>query len=130
MRGSALAGRKAGCLHGEAMKTPTLCIRAVITAVAFGFCAGASLHAETTAKPEKPIPAGVLKKFDKDGDGKLDDAEMAAWKAAREAEKKAMMEKYDTNKDGKLDESEKAAMKADKDKEKELKKEQKKKTTD
>jgi Ca2+-binding EF-hand superfamily protein len=56
----------------------------------------------------------LLQKFDKNGDGKLDDAERADMKAAfaaRRAEHhKEMLAQYDTNKDGKLDDAERAAM--------------------
>lgn len=76
-----------------------------------------SLRAEEGA-PKSEIPPSVLKRFDKNQDGKLDDAEKAKWeaeKAARrekEAAKKAeMLARFDTNKDGKLDEEERAAAK-------------------
>lgn len=47
-----------------------------------------------------------IKKFDKDGDGKLNEEEIKALmeerRARREAHQKAMLEKYDADKDGKL----------------------------
>jgi Ca2+-binding EF-hand superfamily protein len=56
----------------------------------------------------------LLQKFDKNSDGKLDDAERADMKAAfaaRRAEHhKEMLAQYDTNKDGKLDDAERATM--------------------
>jgi len=56
----------------------------------------------------------LLQKFDKNADGKLDDAERADMKAAfaatRAEHHKEMLAKYDTNKDGKLDDAERAAM--------------------
>jgi Ca2+-binding EF-hand superfamily protein len=59
----------------------------------------------------------VVQKFDKNGDGKLDDAERADMKAAFEAKRaehhKQMLAKYDTNKDGKLDGAERKAMRDD-----------------
>ena len=76
-----------------------------------------ALHADTEQKPEKPLSASQ-KKFDQDGDGKLNADEAAAYKAARAVEKKAMLEKYDTDKDGKLSDAEKAAAKADREKHK------------
>ena len=101
------------------MKTPALLTRVSLLGLALGLIASSALRAEgTEKKAEKPVPPGVLKKYDKDGDGKLNDEEAPAWKAAREAEKKAALEKYDANKDGKLDDAEKAAMKADKEKHK------------
>jgi len=53
----------------------------------------------------------ILKKFDKDGDGKLNDEEKAAAKAAKAEMEKQMLEKYDKDKDGKLSDEEKAEMK-------------------
>ena len=56
----------------------------------------------------------LLQKFDKNADGKLDDAERADMKAAFAAKRaehhKEMLAQYDTNKDGKLDDAERAAM--------------------
>lgn len=96
------------------MKNPALLTRAGLLAAALCLISAPALRAED-AKPaaDKPLSA-AQKKFDKDGDGKLNDEEKAAYKAARDAEKAAMLAKYDTNKDGKLDDAEKAAMKADK----------------
>ena len=58
----------------------------------------------------------MIQKFDKNGDGKLDDAERADKKAAfaaRRAEhKQQMLAKFDKNGDGKLDDAERAQMKA------------------
>jgi hypothetical protein len=58
--------------------------------------------------------AEMLQKFDKNGDGKLDDAERAEMKtafAAKRAEhKKEMLATFDANKDGQLDDTERAAM--------------------
>jgi Ca2+-binding EF-hand superfamily protein len=56
----------------------------------------------------------AVQKFDKNGDGKLDDAERAELKAAFAAKRaehhKEMLAKFDTSKDGKLDDAERAAM--------------------
>jgi hypothetical protein len=61
-----------------------------------------------------PTGAAVIQKFDKNGDGKLDDAERAdmraAFKAKRAERHQAMLARFDTNKDGKLDASERVAM--------------------
>ena len=58
---------------------------------------------------------GMKEKFDTNKDGKLDDSERAAMKAAMEAKrsqrKAEMLAKFDTNKDGKLDPAERAVMK-------------------
>ena len=77
--------------------------------------AGAATYA--VAQPDASGPPGraeLLQKFDKNGDGKLDDAERAEMKAAfaakRAEHKKEMLAKFDTNKDGVLDAGEKAAM--------------------
>jgi hypothetical protein len=66
------------------------------------------------AHPERPISAEVLKEFDQDGDGKLNDQERAAMHAEREKKK---LERYDTDKDGKLSDAEKTAMRASREKE-------------
>jgi hypothetical protein len=62
--------------------------------------------------------ADVIKKYDANGDGKLDDGERqnmhADMKAKREAKKQEMLAKYDINKDGKLDKTERAVMINDK----------------
>ncbi|HSR97861.1 MAG TPA: EF-hand domain-containing protein [Kofleriaceae bacterium] len=61
-----------------------------------------------------PAHDAVIQKFDKNGDGKLDEAERADMKAAFAAKRaehhKEMLAQYDTNKDGKLDDAERAAM--------------------
>ena len=61
-------------------------------------------------KCDRELPAHVIKKFDKDGDGKLNEEER---KAAREARQKMikvnrekMLERFDADKDGKLSEYE------------------------
>jgi Ca2+-binding EF-hand superfamily protein len=62
-----------------------------------------------------PGKADMIKKYDANGDGKLDDAERAQLRAdmkqKHEAKKAEMLAKFDLNKDGKLDEAERAAMK-------------------
>lgn len=63
-------------------------------------------------KKERKL-TGFFKKYDKDGDGKLNDEEKAAMKADRSKKRAEMIEKYDTNKDGKLDKEERAKAKAD-----------------
>ena len=74
--------------------------------------AGATTYA--LAEGGGPAKKELLDKFDKNGDGKLDDAERADMKAAfaaRRAEHhKEMLTTWDTNKDGKLDDAERAAM--------------------
>lgn len=58
--------------------------------------------------------AGALQKFDKNGDGTLDDAERAdlkaAWKEKRAERHQAMLAQFDANRDGTLDPVERAAM--------------------
>lgn len=89
------------------------------------------LHAEDAPAPgagessenqpmSKHRHAEILKRFDKNGDGKLDDAEKAAAKEynreettgrqqkARERIGKKALEKFDKNGDGKLDDAERA----------------------
>jgi Ca2+-binding EF-hand superfamily protein len=80
-------------------------------------CTVFAVHPEDNKDPkEKKIHPGLLKKYDANQDGKLDetekaamDADMAKRKAAEEASR---LKKFDTNKDGKIDETEAAAEKA------------------
>jgi len=60
-----------------------------------------------TKPPPAPGLAELLKKYDKNGDGKLDQEERAALQKDRQAE---MIKKYDKNGDGKIDEEERKAM--------------------
>lgn len=77
--------------------------------------AGAATYA--AAQGSAPSRQTVIQKFDKNGDGKLDDAERADMKAAlaakRAAHRQAMLDKYDADKDGKLEPAERAAMRDD-----------------
>jgi len=93
------------------MKTTSLIALSAI----LGTCAFAQ---EGPARPDRPQrPPGqrtpspeMLKEYDTDKDGKLNDEEraemMKKMRAQMEARQKAMLEKYDANKDGKLDEAE------------------------
>jgi len=77
--------------------------------------AGAATYA--AAQGSAPSRETLIQKFDKNGDGVLDDAERADMKAAfaarRAAHRQAMLDKYDTDKDGKLEPAERAAMRND-----------------
>ena len=92
------------------MKTTPL----IMIAAAIGLSGAA--HAEEGKGPRKPhkIPPEILEKFDADKDGKLDEEERKAAKAARgdmEAKfRQEMLEKFDVDGDGKLNDEEKAAM--------------------
>lgn len=67
--------------------------------------------------PERKGPHGppkeILEKFDKDGDGKLNDEEAAAARAAMQAKRAEMEAKYDKDGDGKLNEEERKALMED-----------------
>ncbi len=96
------------------MKTTKL----ITLGVLLGTCAFASAQGGPPGdgpRPggKRPVPAAVLKKFDKDGDGKLSEDERKAMQDARQEERKAMNAKYDKDGDGKLSEDERAAMRAD-----------------
>jgi EF hand domain-containing protein len=77
--------------------------------------AGAATYA--AAQGSAPSRQTLIQKFDKNGDGVLDDAERADMKAAfaakRAAHRQAMLDKYDTNQDGKLEPAERTAMRND-----------------
>ena len=77
--------------------------------------AGAATYA--AAQGSAPSRETLIQKFDKNGDGVLDDAERADMKAAfaarRAARRQAMLDRYDADKDGKLEPAERAAMRND-----------------
>ena len=85
----------------------------IIIAASFGLLGAA--NAQEEKKGPHKLPPEVIAKFDKDGDGKLNDEEHAAAKAGRkemmEARKKEMLEKFDKDGDGQLNDAEKEAMK-------------------
>ena len=62
----------------------------------------------------RQVPPAVLKEFDKDGDGKLNDEEAkaarAAMQAKREEAQKKILAEFDADKDGKLSEEERKAV--------------------
>lgn len=94
------------------MKRVLVAAGVVLVAVSVGY--PMTVQAEDTAAGDHK--GDMLKKFDKDGDGKLNDAEKAemkaAWEARRAEREKEMLAQFDTDKDGKLSDEEKAAMKA------------------
>jgi len=65
---------------------------------------------ERPQRPQRLIPAQILKEFDKDGDGKLSPEEAAAMRRVmrerRETRHKALIERFDADKDGELNEQE------------------------
>ncbi|MBK7998156.1 MAG: EF-hand domain-containing protein [Verrucomicrobia bacterium] len=87
--------------------------------LAFSLGAMAAIAAEGDPKPKPSVPPGAppagvrrpipeaFKKYDKNGDGILDEAEN---KALRDDRRNKLMKKYDKNGDGKLDETERQAM--------------------
>jgi hypothetical protein len=101
-----------------AMNTPhrRFCGLRAAAFLSLALVTGGALRAEAGAKPD--VPPGVLKKYDKNKDGTLDETEAAKWEAdkaeRREKDRKAReerLQKYDTDTDGKLSEAEKAAAK-------------------
>lgn len=86
----------------------------VVGLTVFTLASQAEGEGDALAKARDNRRAEILKKFDKNGDGQLDETEKAA---AREETKKKREEerlkKYDKNGDGKLDDAEKEAMRED-----------------
>lgn len=88
------------------------------TLITLGILAGSVSFAAAQDKPaerpqrggDRPVPAEVLKKFDKDGDGKLSEEERKAFQEERKAE---ALKKYDKDGDGKLSDEEKKAQQED-----------------
>src|SRR5262245_36648926 len=92
------------------MKTTTILALSLSLSLS-GFLAAA---ADGDPKPAEPTARiDPLKKYDKNGDGKLDPEEKAAIQKDREAMRKEYMaqllKKYDKNGNGKLDEDEQQA---------------------
>ncbi|MEY4488105.1 MAG: hypothetical protein RIQ79_613 [Verrucomicrobiota bacterium] len=99
------------------MKILPLVLWSRLVAAGFIFAGGACLRAQD-APPKADVPPSVLQRFDKNKNGKLDDAERAKWEAekaqrrAKDAARRAeLIARFDTNKDGKLDADEGAAAK-------------------
>ncbi|MEQ9065346.1 MAG: EF-hand domain-containing protein, partial [Gimesia chilikensis] len=87
----------------------------IVTACALGmavFSWSSATQAEEGKKGQRPNREEILKKFDKDGDGKLNEEERSAARAARGEKggqgfnREEFMKKFDKNGDGKLDENE------------------------
>lgn len=75
--------------------------------------------ADGEKKPTAPARgerSEAFKKYDKNGDGKLDEEERAALQKERQQE---MLKKYDKNGDGKVDETERQALQEDRKKQRE-----------
>lgn len=86
-------------------KTLVIALSLGLTGV-FAFAADGEKKAEKRENPR----AKMIEKYDKNGDGKLDQSEREAWRKDREAE---TTKKYDKNGDGKLDQSEREAARAE-----------------
>lgn len=92
------------------MKTKSL----IVIAAALGLIGSA--HAEEAKKDrqQRKLPPEIIERFDKDGDGKLNEEEREAAKAARKEMMKnrraEMLEKFDKDGDGELNEEERKAM--------------------
>jgi len=87
-------------------------------ALAFAVCLCAAPLGAAEKEKTVEVPPSVLKRYDRNKNGVLDETERAKWEAdtaaRREkarAERAAMLAKYDTNRDGKLSEEEGAAFK-------------------
>ncbi len=101
------------------MTTTKTLLTGIAAAIAFSMTANAEGDAKGKrgkGKHRGGPPKELLKKFDKDGDGKLNDAERADLKAAMEKRRGAadakMLERFDTDKDGKMSDEERKAARA------------------
>jgi Ca2+-binding EF-hand superfamily protein len=85
----------------------------IMLAALVGTCSLATAQ-DKPERPKRPIPEEVLKKYDKDGDGKLSEAEHKVMAEERKAmgEKRRLeaLKKYDKDADGKLSEAERQTM--------------------
>lgn len=80
----------------------------IALSVLLGTCAFAAAK-DRPQRPDRPVIAALLAKFDIDKDGKLSPEERQAMHEERKAE---MLKKFDTDGDGTLSDDEKAAAKA------------------
>ncbi len=87
------------------MKTKLVALFAITLGLATA--SGTPEKEEGRKDRSKPGIKQWIEKFDKNKDGKLDEAER---KVAAAARKKMILEKFDKNKDGKLDEKERKAV--------------------
>lgn len=106
---------RANATHATKPRTNTMKTKQlIIIAASIGLIGAANAEEGKKKRPEGKLPPEIIAKFDKDGDGKLNDEERAAAKAAREemmkARKAEMLKKFDTDGDGKLSDEEEAAM--------------------
>src|ERR1041384_7514590 len=107
-RGAPTYGGHARCDSATPEEQPMLTKLKLALLISAPLIAGAATYA--AAQGSAPSHQTLIQKFDKNGDGVLDDAERADMKAAlaakRAAHRQAMLDKYDTNKDGKLEPAE------------------------
>ena len=82
--------------------------RIIALSALIGTCSFAAAE-DRPQKPDRPVLAALLNKFDTDKDGKLSPDERKAMQEERKAE---ILKKFDTDGDGSLSDDEKAAMKA------------------
>lgn len=94
----------------KTMKTNTL----IILAATIGLSGASYAEEGKKERPHRKLPPELIAKFDKDGDGKLDEAERKAAREGREEmmaeRRKEMLAKFDKDGDGELNDDEKAAM--------------------
>lgn len=97
-------------------ENPMLTKHKLALLIAAPLVTGATTYA--LAQGDAPTRKDVIQKFDKNGDGRLDDAERAERKAAFEVKRaerhQQRLATYDTNQDGTLDGAERKAMRDDK----------------
>jgi len=102
-------------LRKERMRIPVFAAILLVTASAVSLYAEEPAAGANTNFPARVnMRAEILKKYDKDGDGKLNEQEKAAMLADRKAEmdkaRQAHEKEFDKNGDGKLDDAERKAM--------------------
>ena len=97
-------------ITNNTMKTTRL----IVIAAAIGLSGAAHAEEGKKERPPHKLPPEIIEKFDKDGDGKLNEEERETAKAARgdmeASRRKEILEKFDADGDGKLSDEEKKAM--------------------
>ena len=100
------------------MQTKDYFMKKIVLMVAgitlFTLASQAEGEGDTLNKTRDVRRAEILKKFDKNGDGQLDETEKAAAREeTRKKREEERLKKYDKNGDGKLDDAEKETMRED-----------------
>jgi hypothetical protein len=102
--------RKHSTLSAQQHNTMKALLNTIIASALLSAAYAQAPEGKEKKGPHGPPPKEILEKFDKDGDGKLNDEEAAAARTAMQAKRAEMEAKFDKDGDGKLSDEEKKAM--------------------